>query len=115
MSSTAAQVAVHMFDNLTPGRLRSIQQQAVSIHDHSRGAVPALKGIVLEEGLLQGVKRTVFGQTFNGRDLLVCHRSYLEQTRALSLPIHNHRAGPAKPLSTTVLCTGQAQVIPQNP
>jgi hypothetical protein len=73
MSSTAAQVAVHMFDNLTPRRLRSIQQQAVSIHNHSRSAVPALKGIVLDEGLLQGVKLTVFGQTFNGGDCLARH------------------------------------------
>ena len=61
MSSTAAQVAVHMFDNLTPRWMRSIQQQAVGVHNHSRSAVPALKGIVLDEGLLQGMKLAVFG------------------------------------------------------
>jgi hypothetical protein len=115
MSSTAAQVAVHVLDNLTPGRVWSIQQQTISIHDHARSAVPALKGVVLDEGFLQGMELTVFGQSLNGRDRLARNGFYLEQARALGFAVHNHRAGPAKPFSAAVLCAGQAQVIPQNP
>jgi hypothetical protein len=56
VSSTAAEVIVHAFDNILPGGVGILQQKAVSGEDHSRCAKPALEGIVLDESRLQGMK-----------------------------------------------------------
>jgi len=61
---------------------------------------------MLDECLLQGVKFTVLGQTFNCSDLFARYGLHLEKTRTNCFPIDKHCARPAKPLSTTVLATG---------
>jgi hypothetical protein len=70
-------------------------------------AITALEAIVLDEGFLQGVKRSLGPETLDGRDrpAFVLHRE--GQAGEDSLAIDKHRAGAAGTLITAFFCSGE--------
>src|SRR5207245_733932 len=69
ISATPTNVAAHQLANVV-GRLgAAFSEQANRGTDLTRSAVPALKGILLKEGLLHGMKRLALSQALDGRDL----------------------------------------------
>src|SRR5664279_1948432 len=72
MSSAAAKIAVHMFDDLVARRSRIVAQQHVGIQQHSRGAIAALERAVVDECLLQRVQVAVPGKSLDGKQFGAC-------------------------------------------
>src|SRR5687768_12157342 len=70
MSTAAAEVLIHLLDDLLPRRLGVLLQQAISAHDHPGGAEAALKGALIDEGLLQGMELSILLQPFNADEVL---------------------------------------------
>ena len=57
------------------GRLRAIaHQQGGGLHDHAIYAVAALHGLLVDEGLLDGVRKLVRAQPFEGYDVTISDR-----------------------------------------
>src|SRR5271154_5038242 len=84
VSAAAADVAVHVLDDLLACRFRILCQQFGRLHDLPGLAVAALRDLMSNPCLLQrmaGIRR----QTFDRRHLLVGHFGELRLTRAYSL------------------------------
>jgi hypothetical protein len=73
MGSAAAEVARKGLTDLEFARLGVGPKERHGRHDHAVQAVPALSGLRLDEGLLNWMEPTVFGQSFQG-----CNRSPIE-------------------------------------
>jgi hypothetical protein len=54
--------------NIGIGRFRPILEQRHDGHDHSALAVSALRDIVIDPRLLDGVERAVLGKSLDGRE-----------------------------------------------
>jgi hypothetical protein len=52
MGSAAAKIVVHLANYLVVRRSRIVAEQRVGIHQHTRGAIPALERTVIDECLL---------------------------------------------------------------
>src|SRR5690606_22337888 len=78
-----------------------------------RGAVPALEGVVLDEGPLHGVQGAVAGEALDGRDLApVLHHGQRHAAQDPA-PIHEHRAGPALAVIAAFLSSSEIKPFPQ--
>ena len=114
MRATAAEVTVHALDDLGTRGMRSVQQQAVSVHDHAGGAVAALQGIVVDEGLLQRMQLAVRGQALDRGDVLARHVLCFERAGAYGLLLDDDGARAAQTLTTSILGAGQSQVVAEH-
>jgi hypothetical protein len=74
-----------------------------------------LKGIVLDKGLLDGVKLPVLGQAFNRCDLLSRDGPCGHLTGANRLVVHQDRASAAQTFSAAEFRSGKPQIVSQNP
>jgi hypothetical protein len=115
MGAAAAKMVVHTFNDLVAGRLRVGQQEAIGLENHAGRAKPALKGVVLDKGPLDGVKLSLQGKSFNRCDFSSRDGPYGHLTRGLRLVIHKNRAGATQPRAATKFRSGKAQIVPQNP
>jgi hypothetical protein len=73
MSSAAAEVTREGLTDLGFARLGIGSQERHGCHDHAVQAVPALRGLRLDKGLLNRMWSTMFGQSVQG-----CNRSPIE-------------------------------------
>ena len=64
-------------------------------HHHAGGAVAALEGLRVMEGLLDGMQLAVLGEAFDGGDLLAFAAEGRHQAGMERLAVHPHRAGAA--------------------
>src|SRR5262252_6173984 len=112
--STAAQITHHGRIDLVVAGLWSFREQSCSRHDLSGLAVPALRNLLGNPGLLYGV-RIVRRQTFDGRDLLGANRRNRGLTGSHRLAVQMHRTRAAQSHSTPVLRAGHIQLVAQNP
>ena len=68
VAGAAADIAVHVMDDLFASRIGDLIQQRFGRHDHARRAEAALKGELVDEGLLDRMERAIgFFQTFDGQ------------------------------------------------
>ena len=67
----------------------------MSLENHTGGAEPALKGVVLDKGFLEGVKLPVPGQAFNRLDALFRDGTDGHLTRGNRLFVYKDRTGAA--------------------
>jgi hypothetical protein len=68
MGAAAAEIVVHLRNDLVAGRPWIRCQEAVCLENHAGGAEAALEGVVLDESPLNGVKPPVFGKAFDRFD-----------------------------------------------
>ncbi|OPZ35376.1 MAG: hypothetical protein BWY99_02273 [Synergistetes bacterium ADurb.BinA166] len=114
VAGAAAEVPRDPDPNLIPGRRRVPSEQRPGRHDHPRSAEAALYRARVEEGLLQCV-----GPAFR-RKRLYCLDSAAGELQGghhagvHELPVEQHGACAALPLSATLLGAHQAQVLPQD-
>src|SRR4051812_42296332 len=69
IGAASTDVAAHQFADLICGRGMAFAHQSDGGTDLSRRAVATLKRVMLDEGLLQRMKRAVLRETFDGRHL----------------------------------------------
>src|SRR5918993_6118949 len=58
ISGAAAEIAIHIGDDVGFARVRLPIEQALGGHDHARGTESALEAIFVDERLLQRMKRS---------------------------------------------------------
>ena len=68
VGATAADIGDRVI-NIGIGRSWPILEQRHDGHDHSALAVSALRDIVIDPRLLDGVERAILGKSLDGRDL----------------------------------------------
>jgi hypothetical protein len=69
LGAAPAQVIIHTTYNFRFTGLRVRPEEAISGHDHAGCAKSALEGIMFDECLLEGMKYSIPGKTFNGKNL----------------------------------------------
>lgn len=111
--AAAADIALQRLNDLLIAGFGVCLQEADTAHDHSRSAVGALEGVEIQEGLLHGVKLTVFFEAFDGGDRL---HYFAEQNLAGTprRPADQDRARAALPFTAAVFCAGEAEFVAQN-
>ena len=114
IGATAADIAVHVLDDLFGRGLGDLAQEADARHDHAAGAIAALHGARLEKRLLERMELAVFLEALDGRDLASGDRAEPGDARADRLAVGQHGAGPAPAFAAAVLGTGQAKVVAQH-
>src|SRR4051794_32392984 len=83
-------------------------------HDLSRRAIAALKGVMLDEGLLHGMQLAVWTRNpFDRCDRMILDARRKSEARQHAPPVDQHRAGAALSLVATLLGAGQPQVLTQ--
>src|SRR5690554_4721859 len=115
ISATTAQVAVHRVHIIVFAGGRVLLQQVGGGHDLARLAVTALGHTMFYPGLLQRVQFTVFAEAFYGGDLLTVYGLYRSLACAGGGSAHVHRAGTAKPCTTSKLGAFQVELVSEHP
>ncbi len=79
MSAAAAKIGPHVLANFIVGRMAVDAQQCLRAHHHAGNAVPALRRLFIDEGLLELIWLAVFYQSLTQKfcsagSLRVIHR-----------------------------------------
>src|SRR5882762_10467448 len=102
--AAAAEVAAHVFANLVRGARVAFPDARNRGHDLARRAIPALQGVVIDEGLLHGVQRAGgSGHAFDGGDLPVVGLHGKREARHHAPTVDVHRARAALTVVTPLL------------
>jgi hypothetical protein len=112
MGAAPAEVFIHCMDNVIPGRFRAGGQETVRLENHTGGAEPALKRIVPDKGLLDGVKPAVLFKSFDGGDGFALDIPRRHLTRPDRLAVNKNRAGSAQALAAAVFRPGKTKIGP---
>src|SRR4051812_48673025 len=92
VTSATAQITAYCFTNLLFSRIRLLLKEVPCGHQHSRGAVAALKSMTFPESLLQNVKVWTRREALHGEDLLILGLNGQKQTRPHRSLSHHDRA-----------------------
>ena len=90
-----------------------VRKQSFYSHDHTGGAVAALKGLVLEKGPLHRIELAVVCETFDGDYLSVLGVCGKHQTRAHRPAIDEHRARTANTHAAALDGTLERKIVAQ--
>ena len=90
------------------------REEADRRHDLAGRAVPALEGVVADEGLLHRMQPVPLHQTFDRCDPFVGHRAHLGDAGASRITVHQHGARATLAFATSILASGQIELIAQN-
>jgi hypothetical protein len=101
VAAAAAQIAREISPYLLWRRSRILFQKAFRAQNEPRRAIGALKSIVVNKCLLDGMQLAVLSQAFNGENLLSFSQRRQQQTRARRPAVQKHRASAAHAYSTT--------------
>lgn len=114
MRSAAAQVARKGLTDFDFARVGVGLKKRYSCHDHAVQAVPALRGLRLDERLLNRMGLAVFGESLES-----CNRSPIEfdrrdNTRSRGAMIDQYGTGAALTQSAAIPRSVQIQIIAQD-
>src|SRR6185312_6396582 len=108
----AAEVAVHVSDDLGLGRIVVLREQRRGLHDLAGLAVAALRDLLGDPGDLQ---RMVAAEAFDGGDLLAHRVLRRGLAGAHGGAIEMYRTGAAQSGAATELRPGHLQVLANDP
>jgi hypothetical protein len=114
VGSAAADIAIHMRDDIRTAGLGIFCKQLRSFHDLTGLAVAALGHFFGYPGFLQRMRR-VRRETFDRNDLLTRNRTKLGLARALRRAVDVHSAGAAETSPAAVFRAGQPDMIANDP
>src|SRR5208282_6903706 len=115
VASAAAQVIVHVPYDFRSCWPRRFLEQHIRAQDHARCAVTALKGVMPQKCLLDGVQLSFVFQPLDRQHGFSCHLADRRRAGPDRLVVHHNCAGATKALATAILGSGQAEVVAQNP
>src|SRR5262245_59920843 len=98
----SADVAVHGFDDLLPRGPGMLAEQGYPGHDHPAGAIAALHGAGVEEGVLERMEPPVLLEPLDRGDLAGRDGAEPGDARANRLPVDEHGAGAAAAFAAAV-------------
>jgi hypothetical protein len=113
VGAAPAQVAVQGLPDVFARRGGVLLQQVHRGHHHARGAVAALSGLLVEEGLLDRMQAAAGRQPLDGRDRAVRARDR-QVAGGPGAPVDQHEARPAQAQPATEARPGEAQVMAEN-
>lgn len=113
IGAAAAQISAHQLADLVGVRGLAFGQEACCRTNLSWRAIAALEGVMVDEGLLQGMQRAIPGKTFYGRDLrAVLHDG--ERQAGIDPPtVDQNRAGAALTVVAAFFGAGQCKMVTQ--
>ena len=114
MGSAATKIGTHMAANFLFGGFGFCVEQSLRAHHHARNAITALRGFLIDEGLLQFVWLAVFHEAFGGGHLAAGDRSNREDAGESRATIHMHHAGAALTETAPEFRAVQAKIVSQN-
>ena len=114
IGAAATEVAGHCFRNLIVGGLRGFRQQGRGLHDLAHLAIPALRHIFGDPGLLQRMQ-PVCRQAFDGGDIFPDNLRNRSGTGTPRRAVHMNRAGTAQSGAAAELGARQLQGVAQDP
>src|SRR5579884_838444 len=111
VAGAATEVAVQRLSNLrlvgTPIALEQVDRR----HDHSRRAIPALQAVLLDESLLDRMKRSIARQSLDGGEGGAVELDGKEGARLCRSSIDEDHTGAALAGVTPDMRAGQLQVV----
>src|SRR5258708_28878164 len=114
IGAAAADIAVHMRDDLGPRRILVVREQLGRLHDMAGLAIAALRHLLGDPGFLQRMA-AVGRKSLDGGDRLALDQRDRHGAGAHRLPIDVHRAGPAGGDAAAELGAGHLEVLAQHP
>src|SRR6266511_2705889 len=110
IGAATADVAAHQLANLVGGPRLALGDQAGGGADLARGAVAALKGVVIDEGLLQRMKRVPLCQAFDRRYARTILHDRKRKARITAPTIDQNGAATALAVITALLGAGKVEI-----
>src|SRR5215831_2571961 len=114
IGAAAAEIAVHVCDDLGAARLRVEPEQFGGLHDLAGLAVAALRHLFGDPRLLQRVRR-VGRKALDGDDPLAVHGGRFGLAGAHGLAVHMHRTGAAQAGAAAVFGARQGEMVADDP
>ncbi len=114
MGAAPAKIAGQSLLDLRIGGFGSFIEQCLGRHDHAVDAVAALRGLLIDEGLLNLVQFLGRAQTFQRGDRLILDCADRRDTGANGVAVHNHRASAALRHAAAELRAVEFQVVAQD-
>src|SRR5262245_60768104 len=113
IGAAAAEVAAHQLADFVAGPGLPLRDQAGRRADLSRRAIAALEGVVLDEGVLQGVQGAILGQPLDGRDMRAILHDGKRQAGIDAPAVDQDGASSALAMVAALLGTGQVEAVAQ--
>jgi len=113
MGAAAAEVARQLKAHLGFAGAGVTVEQGLGGHDHAVEAVAALRGLLIDKGLLHRVRRLAGTEAFEGDDLAPHRARQRKYTRPRSDAIDDHGARTALAQAAAVLGAVELQIIAQ--
>ena len=111
VAGTPAEVARDPLAHLLVGRLRVLLQEPCGLHDHPRGAEPALEAMTVPEGLLERVERAALLHALDGTDLRAVRLDGEHRARLRAGAVDVDRAGAAVARVAAGVGAGEAELV----
>jgi hypothetical protein len=112
--AAAADIALHGSPHVRVGSVRATIEQRCAGEDHSRSAVAALKGRLVQECTLQRVEPVSGGEPLDRRDIVADRIGQGGDACADDLAFEKHRADAAHALGAAELCAGEVQLLAED-
>jgi len=114
MSAAPADIALERLHDVGGIGMRILLQQSDAAHDETRGAVGALKSVVVDEGLLDGMKLAVLFEALDGKDGFAGSVSNGELAGTAGSAVDEDGARAALAFAAAVLGAGEAKLFAED-
>src|SRR5262249_39235522 len=111
--AAAADIAAHELANIITRARPARGDQTGSRTDLPWGAITALEGVVLDEGLLQGMQRVPLRETFDRRDPRAVLHDRKRQAGVDRPAVDQNRTGAALAVVAALLGPGEIEIETQ--
>src|SRR5215468_4888707 len=114
VTGAAAEIAGQRHPHLVTARGGIVLEERLRGEENARGAVAALGGAELGEGLLEGMEPGPAGHALDRRDRLTLRLDGERQTRQRGLAVDEHGAGAALAQLAAVLGAREPEILAQD-
>jgi hypothetical protein len=113
IGTATADIAAHQLANFIGGVRLVLGDQPGGGTDLAGGAVSALEGVMLDEGLLQGMKRASLRQAFDRRDLCAILHDREREARVDAPAVEQNGTGAALAVVAALFGPGNVEIEAQ--
>ena len=113
MGAAAAQIAIQRLLDVIAGRMRILVEQGLRGHDHAADAVAALRGLLVNEGLLKLARILLRAEALERGDLLAFGKGERRDAGMDGIAVHDDGAGAALGQPAAEFRATQAKIVAQ--
>ncbi len=114
ITAASAEISRQVFTDLFVCRIRVLFKKRLDREDKARRAVAALRGPLLDERLLNWVKRPALTQSLYGDNLSSFYSCGQQETGANGPPVEQDRAGATGPDTAALPHAPEPELVPEN-